>query len=53
MAKINKTDKPRTRLLENTGESSKNPFRNEKGAITMTVNAADIAKIRREFYEQI
>ena len=50
--KINKIDKPLTRLSKNKREKNQiNKIRNDKGVVT--TNNAKIQKIIREYYEQL
>ena len=50
--KINKIDKPLTRLSKNKREKNQiNKIRNDKGMVT--TNNAKIQKIIREYYEQL
>ena len=50
--KINKLDKPLTRLIKEKREKNQcNKIRNEKGGVT--TNNTDIQRIIREYYEQL
>jgi len=50
--KINKIDKPLTRLIKKKREKNQiNKFRNEKGEVTTDI--AEIQRIIRDYYEQL
>ena len=51
-AKINKIDKPLTRLIKSKKEKTQiNKIRNEKGEVT--TDTAEIQRIMRDYYKQL